>query len=145
VNLLRLGLAVKNSHLLRFLGVGILGTLTNLAIFYVLVDLLGWGATRTSLLAFCIAASQNYVLNHHFSFSDKRHPRATWRAFLQYVLVNLVGLGANLCVMNVLLLAFAVNPKVIAQFFGIGVGTVLNYLGARHWVFQKKNEGSVSE
>jgi len=122
-----------------FLIVGLAGTCTNLLVFYVLVDHLKWGATRTAILAFAICVTQNYLLNHRFNFRDKVNDAISLDAYVRYVAVNLAGLVANLVVMNVLLFVFASHqPKVFSQFFGIGAGTILNYFGAKRIVFKAK-------
>jgi len=129
------------SSLPRFLAVGVLGMFTNLLIFFVLVDVLGWGATRSSILAFAVSVSQNYLLNHLFSFKEKVGDSITLSAYIGYLGVNLVGLVLNLAVMNGTLLILRVEPKVLAQVMGVGSATLLNYFGVRGLVFRKTRRG----
>lgn len=122
----------------KFLLVGLAGTGTNLLIFFLLADMGGWGATRSSIVAFVVSVTQNYLLNHRFSFTEDKDRRLSWLSLIRYVSVNLAGLGVSLLVLNALLLVFFVQPKVLAQFLGVGAGTVLNYWGAKKLVFSRR-------
>ena len=120
----------------KFLVVGGLGTATNLAIFFVTVDLRGWNPTIGAVLAFVVAAGQNYLLNHYWTFSHQVPRSASVGGFVRFLLVALVALSVNLGLLWAVLIAFDPPWKVIAQAVGILGGTAINYLGSKHWVFR---------
>lgn len=131
---------VGSNNLFRFLIVGLLGAITNLVVFYILVDILGWGATRTSVLAFIVSVTQNYLLNQRFNFGEGSDRRIRLNLLIRYITVNLVGLFANIIVMNLVLLVLKSQPKVLSQAIGIGCGTMLNFWGAKIHVFRAKRQ-----
>ncbi len=47
----------------KFLAVGLLGTITNLTLFYIFVDIMMFPALQISIITFLIASLQNYILN----------------------------------------------------------------------------------
>lgn len=127
---------IYERSLFRFLVVGSLGTVLNLLIFFFVADVIQFNANFAAVLAFCVAVTQNYILNHRWSF--KRHVTSsmTLRRYAGFVAVNTIGLLVNLLVLNAILFFFDVPWKIIAQFFGIGAGTLFNYLGSKFFVFK---------
>ena len=53
----------------KFLAVGLLGTITNLTLFYIFVDIMMFPALQISIITFLIASLQNYILNHFWTFT----------------------------------------------------------------------------
>jgi putative flippase GtrA len=120
----------------RFLIVGFLGTITNLSIFFIFVDLLKYQATLISIFAFFISNLQNYILNHHWTFFEKtKFFEKTMIAYMKYF-IALSSLILNLIVLNIVLNFFDLSFKVFAQAFGIAAGTVINFVGSKNWVFK---------
>ena len=120
----------------RFLVVGGLGTVTNLLIFFVLVDLRAWHPTVGAILAFVVAAVQNYLLNHRWTFAHQvRGAGVSLKGFVRFMVVALVALGVNLIVLWVVLKIFDPAWKVFAQAAGILAGTAVNFIGSKLWVF----------
>jgi putative flippase GtrA len=120
----------------KFLIVGMLGTLTNLAVFFVIVDLRKWNPTIGAIVAFAVAVAQNYVLNHFWTFAHQvRGASVSVRGYVRFVVVALVALGINLVVLWIVLAIFDPPWKVIAQAAGILSGTAINYVGSKFWVF----------
>ena len=121
----------------RFLIVGFLGTVTNLSIFFIFVDLLKYQATLISILAFFISSLQNYTLNHHWTFFEKtKFFEKTIISYIKYFIIALSSLILNLIVLNIVLNFFDLGYKVFAQAFGIATGTVINFVGSKNWVFK---------
>ncbi|MEQ8353667.1 MAG: GtrA family protein [Leptospiraceae bacterium] len=118
------------SQFIRFALVGALGTAINLAIFET-VRRLGLHYLPSASLSFLLAATSNYVINSRWTFSGNQDSLKSW---LLYVMVNLIGLGANLIV----LMIFTESlhwPVVLAQLAGIAAGTVLNFVLSKTLVF----------
>jgi dolichol-phosphate mannosyltransferase len=120
----------------KFLVVGGLGTLTNLIIFFVTVDLRSWDPTLGAVLGFVAAVTQNYLLNHGWTFVRQvRGAPRSLAGYARFVMVALLALGMNLAVLWAVLTLFDPRWKVIAQAVGIASGTAVNFLGSRFWVF----------
>ena len=124
----------------KFLIVGSLGSVTNIVIFYFLVDVRSYDPIIVSILSFFIASLQNYTLNHYWTFlglSNDNH--ISFKSYVKYVMITLIGLIINLIVLKLILFYYNPGLKVIAQLLGIISGTATNYLGAKHWVFNAKH------
>jgi putative flippase GtrA len=86
-----------------------------------------------------IADTQNYIINHKWSFA--RHTRQTalslkkWLAFLGG---SLAGLAVNIWVMTAVLTHFSLPFKFIAQACGILAGMVINFMASKFFVFRRK-------
>ncbi|GHV38844.1 hypothetical protein AGMMS49546_09910 [Spirochaetia bacterium] len=125
-------------EILKFGVTGGLGTVTNLVIFFVLVDLLGLPPIPISVACFLAAGTQNYFLNHLWSF--KQYTAETppsikrWFAFLSG---SLLGLAVNIVVMKLVLANFDLPWKFIAQGCGIASGMVINFFISKLLVFRK--------
>ncbi len=120
---------------------GALGTVTNLIVFYILADLLGLPSMVASACAFCLAVSQNFLLNSRWTFSDsgRTHeaPIAAMKLYCKFFLSSLSGLAVNLGVLALLLRFFDFPIKTIPQAIGIFCGMAVNYLFSRYLVFIK--------
>ena len=123
----------------KFIIVGSLGAISNVIIFYTLVDILGYSPLVISTIGFLIASFQNYVLNHNWTFYDitKDRPIAT-NDYLKYLCIALIALSVNLFVLQYILDQYRPNPMVIGQCIGILAGTLVNYYGAKFWVFRDR-------
>jgi putative flippase GtrA len=120
----------------KFLVVGLLGTVTNLAVFFVIVDLRKWNPTFGAIVAFAVSVAQNYVLNHTWTFAHRvRGAPVSLRGYMRFLLVALTALGLNLIVLWSVLAVFDPPWKVVAQAAGIMAGTAVNYVGSKFWVF----------
>jgi len=128
---------MKRMVLPRFLIVGSLGTVTNLAIFFTAVDIAGWNPTAGSIVAFVVAVGQNYVLNHYWTFSHVvKRASVSLRGYARFMTVACVALCVNLALLWAVILGFDPPWKVIAQAVGIAGGTAVNFVGSKHWVFK---------
>ena len=120
----------------RFALVGGLGTLTNLACFFVLVDAGGLGPLVGACLAFAIAVTQNYALNELWTFNPERTNRLGASRYAKFVLFSLSGLVVNLLVLWLLLRAYHFPLLVIPQAIGILGGTLVNFAASRLVTFR---------
>jgi len=123
---------------LKFCIVGGLGTITNLAIFTVLVSLLDFNKSVAVAIGFVISAIQNYTLNHFWSFSEKtKDSEMSKEAMIKFFIVALTALGLNLITLDYMIKLFHLtkNYFVFGHAVGIVAGTVLNYLGSKYLIF----------
>jgi putative flippase GtrA len=133
---------IKNPNLVEFIKFAItggLGTITNLAIFFVCADLLGFHEIPVSVFCFFVAATQNYFINRRWSFkkiSENAAPGLKqWALFTG---ASLAGLGVNIAVMKSFMLGFNPPYKFIAQACGIAAGMGVNFLLSKRVVFRGK-------
>ena len=122
----------------KFLFVGLLGTITNISIFYVFVDRLSYDPIQTSIAGFIIASFQNYILNNNWTFFEQEKKRSLSRLnYFKYLSISLISLAVNLSVLQFILVQYQPNIKAIGQLIGIASGTLVNYIGAKKWVFRE--------
>lgn len=122
----------------KFLIVGFAGTLTNLIVFYYLVDISKFSPLPVSILTFFIASLQNYLFHHFWTFSKQFSPRkASIKYYLKFLSVALISLSFNLLILWLILNSYNLEIKVIAQAIGISASTFINYFGSNYWVFKK--------
>ena len=125
-------------HIPKFLTVGLLGTLTNLILFYIFVDRWDFSALPVATIIFLISSIQNYYLNHRWTFSDRTVNQPVGLiSYVKYLFVALAGLGINLFLLWWLLFLFLFPLKVMAQAVGILGGTIINFIGSKYLVFRK--------
>ena len=114
--------------------------MTNLVLFYLLADRWGSSALLVSTFTFIISSIQNYYFNHKWTFSDRTDNQPVgWMNYVKYLFVALAGLGINLFLLWWVLFIFSPPLKVIAQAVGIAGGTIINFLGAKYWVFRNND------
>ena len=121
----------------KFLAVGLLGTISNLTLFYIFVDRMMFPALQISIITFLIASLQNYILNHFWTFTktmDAEPPKIL--NYFRFLFVAMIGLFVNLLILWWFIETFDPTIKVIAQAFGIAGGTMFNFLGSKYWVFK---------
>jgi len=130
---------IYSSKFLRFAVTGGLGTVTNLIVFFLISDLWALNSNIGSILAFIIAVTQNYFINHLWTFEEYGKSNGiSWKDYLKFSGVSIFGLVINLIVLNLILYFFTLPLKVIAQAFGILTGFIFNYFGSRIFVFTMK-------
>ncbi|HPO48961.1 MAG TPA: GtrA family protein [Spirochaetota bacterium] len=130
---------------IKFGIVGGLGTITNLIIFFIFVDVLNFIPELIASIAFFIAATQNYLINHFWTFKEHtKDDNVSFSGWLKFILTSLLGLAINIFVMKYIIINFFDPPyKVIAQFFGIISGMSINFIGSKFFVFKKNSKGDV--
>jgi len=123
----------------KFAVTGGLGTVTNLVIFFLLSDLLGFYEIPVSIGCFLIAATQNYFINHFWSFRKTTKSAApSFKKWALFICASLAGLALNLLVMKAVLAFWNPPYKVIAQGTGILAGMAVNFAFSKIFVFGGK-------
>ena len=136
-HLLRLRFALwPVKRFLRFGIVGFSGVFVDMIVLYLLSDpsTLGWGLTRSKILASEVAIINNFLWNDAWTFADFSRQQKGWskrfKRFLKFNVVCLAGL-----ILNVLLLNFFFNlvfkdvpyGRYIANFIAIALVTLWNF------------------
>jgi dolichol-phosphate mannosyltransferase len=93
---------------LRFAAVGLSGVFVDMLVLYLLSDpsTLGWGLTRSKIIASELAIINNFLWNDAWTFGDisrkQRGNRQRFQRFLKFNLVCLAGLILNVLLLNLL-------------------------------------------
>ena len=118
---------------------GGLGSATNLLLFFLFADKIGLHEILVSIGCFLIAGTQNYFINHKWSFrkttAESKPSLKKWALFIG---ASLAGLCINLLVMKAVLTYWTLPYKVIAQGAGIAAGMLVNFTVSKYIVFRKK-------
>tara|TARA_Y100001970_G_scaffold271961_1_gene368067 strand:- start:300 stop:680 length:381 start_codon:yes stop_codon:yes gene_type:complete len=122
----------------KFLFVGLLGTITNISIFYVFVDRLSYAPIPISITGFVLASLQNYILNNNWTFFKETEKRSISKLnYFKYLSISLLSLIVNLGILQLILVQYQPTIKAIGQLAGIASGTLVNYFGAKKLVFSE--------
>jgi putative flippase GtrA len=116
----------------RFLAVGAVGYVVNLAAFAAAAHGLAVDFRVSATIAFVLALLTTFALNRHFTFAAGDGPRA--QQLGRYALVNLAGFVTNLLVLVVLVSAVGVL-KLPAEAIAAAVAAPVNFAGNRLWAF----------
>jgi putative flippase GtrA len=132
----RIGAAARRPaswmQLLKFGVVGGSGYLVNLAVFAVLAGNLGLYHTVAAVGAFCVAVTNNFVWNRHWTFGPgEDHPAFQAARFFT---VSVAALLINLAVLEALV-AWASMGPVTAQAIAVAVAMPFNFTGNKLWTF----------
>jgi putative flippase GtrA len=132
----RLGAAARQPanwvQLLKFGLVGGSGYLINLGVFALLVDNIGVHHAAAAVGAFCVAVTNNFLWNRHWTFGPGEGSARFQAA--RFFAVSLASLGLNLAMLEALVSAHTVGD-LTAQAIAVAVAMPFNFLGNRLWTF----------
>lgn len=120
-------------QLLKFGLVGGSGYFVNLAVFTALVELAGAHHVVAAIAAFCVAVSNNFFWNRHWTFAASEGHAGFQAA--RFFAVSLGGLGVNLVVLEVLIEAAGLG-EVSSQAIAVAVAMPVNFIGNKLWTFE---------
>jgi putative flippase GtrA len=128
------------SEFFKFGVTGGLGCITNLTIFFLLADKAVLPEIPVSIFCFLIAGTQNYFLNHYWSFREHTgNANVSIKRWFFFLCGALLGLGINILVMYNIIANFTLPYKTIAQACGIAAGMICNFLVSKFIIFRKIN------
>jgi dolichol-phosphate mannosyltransferase len=119
-------------QLVKFALVGGSGYVVNLVVFALLAEVAGLHHIPAAVGAFCVAVTNNFLLNRHWTFRA-RDGHAGFQA-ARFFAVSLVGLGFNLTVLE-LLVSVAELPELPAQALAVATAMPVNFIGNKLWTF----------
>lgn len=121
-------------QLFQFAVVGASGYVINLIVFALLTEGTDVQHTLAAIGAFCVAVTNNFVLNRVWTFRSQgaRGDHAGFQA-ARFFAVSLAGLAVNLLVLN--LLVGAGLAELPAQAIAVAVATPVNFIGNKLWTF----------
>ncbi|WP_013323742.1 glycosyltransferase [Gloeothece verrucosa] len=116
----------------RFGLVGLSGVFVDMSLFYLLSDpsALGWGLTRSKIIAAEVAIINNFLWNDRWTFGDLSSQQRGWgkrlKRLLKFNVICLAGLVLNVLLLNLLFNVFGIN-RYLANFLAIGLVTLWNF------------------
>lgn len=119
-------------QLLKFGVVGGSGYLINLAVFAVLAGGLGLHHLLAAIGAFCVALTNNFLWNRHWTF-DAGHGHPGFQA-ARFFAVSVAALLINLVVLEILVSSGSMGD-LAAQAIAVAVAMPFNFLGNKLWTF----------
>lgn len=128
----------ETSRMLRFMTVGLSGTLVDFAALALLKEVVLLPTLLANTLSFSAGLVNNFTWNRLWTFADARNDNIT-RQFIQFASVSLVGL-----LMNNLILLLLENPLdaiignygyIPAKIIATGLVFVWNFTANRYWTF----------
>ena len=117
----------------QFCAVGAVGYVINLAVYTALLHA-GLHYLLAATLSFLVAVANNYWLNRHWTFRDRRAGVAAQG--MRFFLISVASLGANLLVLHVLITLGL--GKLVGQAIAIVLVTPLNFVGNKLWSFRRR-------
>jgi dolichol-phosphate mannosyltransferase len=118
------------ARFLRFAIVGLSGVLVDMAVLYFLSDptRLGWGLTRSKVLAASTAILNNFLWNDLWTFGDiaARQKGQRFRRLLKFASVCGLGVVLNVILLNVMFNFLHMN-RYVANLVSIAIVTVWNF------------------
>jgi dolichol-phosphate mannosyltransferase len=117
---------------LRFGLVGLSGVFVDMTVLYLLSDpsTLGWGLTRSKIIASEVAIINNFLWNDAWTFGDIARQQRGWqkrlKRLLKFNLICLAGLILNVLLLNLLFNLFGIN-RYLANLIAIAAVTLWNF------------------
>jgi putative flippase GtrA len=119
-------------QLFKFGVVGASGYVVNLVVFWALAEQVDTHHIPAAVGAFCIAVSNNFLWNRHWTFrATDEHPAHQGARFFA---VSIVGLGVNLGVLELLVSAVGL-AELPSQAVAVAVAMPVNFIGNKLWTF----------
>ena len=118
-------------QLLQFGLVGASGYFVNLAIFALMVGPVGLHHIAAAVAAFCVAVTNNFWWNRHWTF-DAKHGHAGFQA-ARFFTVSILALVVNLVALELLIRGGM--GDVPAQAIAIAIAMPFNFIGNKLWTF----------
>jgi putative flippase GtrA len=132
----RIGAAARRPaswlQLLKFGLVGCSGYVVNLGVFVVLVEILGAHHSLAAVGAFCVAVTNNFLWNRHWTF-DAGEERAGFQA-VRFLVISVAALVVNLAVLEALVAGAGVG-SLVSQAIAVAVAMPFNFVGNKLWTF----------
>ena len=142
INVWKIKQRVGDTTFDQFIKFGItggLGTITNLFFFFLFADKSSLPEIPVSVGCFVIAGTQNYIINHKWSFAGNTGTsKLSVKKWLLFLNASLVGLLVNIIVMKLMIINFNLPYKFIAQACGIMMGMMVNFVFSKFVVFRSK-------
>lgn len=109
-------------------------------------ELADLGVNLSAIFAFGVAVTNNYILNHLWTFKAENGDNTiNFRQFTYYLVGNVQGLLINLVVLNFVVVVVGMKFHLLGQALGILFGMLSNFIFAKKFVFTKSRMGGRGE
>jgi dolichol-phosphate mannosyltransferase len=122
-------------QLFKFGVIGASGYVINLAVFAVLNEALGVHHILSAVGAFCVAVTNNFVWNRHWTFQASGGHAGFQAA--RFLTVSILALGVNLILLY-LLVDVAGASEVPSQAVSVAAAMPFNFIGNKLWTFDEE-------
>lgn len=122
------------SKFIKFAIVGVINTLLNWIIFF-LLNSLGIYYIVSNVMAYIIATINSYLWNSKWVFGYKKGIKDS--ASIKFIVLNIIGLILNTIILFILVDVFSIG-KFIALVITTAIVMVINYVVNKVWVFKNK-------
>jgi putative flippase GtrA len=137
-----------NTELGRFFRFGLVGassTLLDFAVLSTLKYFFGWATLPANIISYSCGTINSYILNRYWVYPEIRN-RQNFVQFLQFVLINIIGLGLNVLLVTLLekpagqLLGNAAYGYLPAKIAATLIVFLWNFFANRFWTFSDLNQ-----
>jgi len=130
-----------SKHFLKFAIVGGFATILNYGLFFALFKLFNVNYLISSATGYISGVILGFYLNKTWTFESesKEYVPEVIKYFIVYAISLVVGLG----LLKILVSYLNIHP-LVANIGVIGCTTIMNFIGTKFFVFQKKNEKNVN-
>ncbi len=119
---------------IKFGIVGVLNTVVQFGVFFVLFRSLAFPMLVASGLGYIAGIVNSYFVNRVWTFEIEE--RKTTREFIRFALVSVIAMGMNLSALKILVAEFGLVPE-IGQVLAIGFSMTINFAGNKWWTFRE--------
>jgi len=130
--------SLESRRILAFIVVGAVGFVTDALVLTLLASVFGINVYLARVLSFVPATLVTWLLNRSWAFRATAAPvDARQREYLKYFVVQTGGVLINFAIFSLLLVLLPALKQypVIPLAVGSAFGLIVNYTGARLWVF----------
>ncbi len=118
---------------LRFVQVGILGTLINLFSLYILAGVIGMYYMIAASISFILSITSNFFFNKKWTFENKN--TFYKKLYSQYFLVSILSMMIGLTLLHVLVEFFGMW-YFFGQIIAVAIAGVNSFVWIKFWVFK---------
>lgn len=127
----------KIKMLLRFNLVGFSGIFVNEGILYLLTEHAGWFYLISSVLATQSAILNNFMLNHVWTFRERRsEPVGLLKRLGRFELISIAGAAVSITMLFILTGLFGIH-YLISNLIAIAIAFMVNFSGNSLWTWRK--------
>ena len=130
----KLDLLLRNPQILRFAVVGIINTLTDVAVFYLVHRATGM-IVISNIVSYGLGAGVSFLLNRNWTFRDTDDGGAILSKILRFAVLNAATLTLST---GVILGLSLVMPVMAAKIISVAIAAAVSFLGMRFFIFGQR-------
>ncbi len=123
---------IRDLSILRYGMVGVVGTIIDVGLLYLLVEFAHFPILSAATLSFCAAVANNFFMNKYWTFKNRE--KKSLRQSLKFLATALVGLALNNLILSLLIFVFHIW-YVFAKLITSGIVFFWNFSANKFWTF----------